>query len=179
VRLPLIRVCRAAFTYRPQHAPPHIPVCLWGYVCALQAGQGRSYKYLLPSVAPLYEFASGLSYTRFNLSIVTPGIITLGAVPSEVCVRVQNLGSVSSPVVVTVFSISHTLTLGPRLVPNRKFIAFDKVALDPTDHVTVSQRLPCVHGTSWLVGTVNWVGGISPGLCAASRCDTIARFASM
>ena len=106
----------------------------WGNSTAMedmsfQAGLGRSYKYLLPSVQPLYEFGAGLSWTSFNMRLPdsTQAPILLSAVTTEVCVHVANTGPSSSPVTVTLFSsfLRGDLSHGaPRLLPNRQLIGF-------------------------------------------------------
>ena len=111
----------------------------WGAATAMddmsfQAGQGRSYKYLRKDVEPLYEFGAGLAYTTFELAAaptttMAAGPIALGPSPSEVCVSVANTGRTGSPVVAMLFAVPVTLSDGPALVPNRKLIKFDKVAV--------------------------------------------------
>ena len=114
---------------------------------SFQAGLGRSYKYLLPSVEPLYEFGAGLSWTCFDTrlpsSIHAP--IMLTAVATEVCVDVTNAGSTSSPVTVTLFSsiLRDDLSqAGPRVLPNRQLVGFT------TAHTTPGQTQQLCLGVS-------------------------------
>ena len=62
---------------------------------SFQAGQGRSYKYLQPSVQPLYEFGSGVSYTTFQLQPDPGTALKLGPEPQKACVAVTNTGAYS------------------------------------------------------------------------------------
>jgi len=94
---------------------------------SFQGGQGRSYKYLLPTVEPLYEFGAGLSYTTFTVTPTTSGTVALTAAATEVCATISNSGGVDSSVVVTLFAVPKTLRTPPRLVPNRKLVDFDKL----------------------------------------------------
>ena len=129
---------------------------LWqwtGQDMSFQAGQGRSYKYLKPSVKPVFEFASGLSYTSFQLQVHDEVPLKLGAVPQKACVTISNTGSRKSPVVITLFSSttrsdlqsSDALALVapestgtvPRLIPNRQLIAFEKLHTTPQQTQTV------------------------------------------
>lgn len=119
---------------------------------SFQAGQGRSYKYLIPSVKPLYEFASGRSYTSFQLQVDPTTQLRLGTTPKNACVTVTNIGSRSSPVVITLFSsitrdeldISNPMNgsitaasnaeshgVAPHLIPNRQLVAFEKIHTTP------------------------------------------------
>ena len=63
---------------------------------SFQAGQGRSYKYLQPSVQPLYEFGSGVSYTTFQLHPDPDTPLKLGPAPQKACVAITNTGSYSA-----------------------------------------------------------------------------------
>lgn len=132
---------------------------------SFQAGQGRSYKYLQPSVKPLYEFASGLSYTTFKLQIEQTNPLVLGPSSTKACVAVSNTGGRPSPVVITLFSsttradlnaedanasvVSETThatsvddtDVGPRLLPNRQLIAFQKVHTTPQQTQTVCMQV--------------------------------------
>jgi beta-glucosidase len=84
---------------------------------SFQAGQGRSYKYLLPSVQPLFEFGAGLSYTTFALTAPPPPTpVSLGPSPSSVCANMKNTGAVASQVVVMLFAVPGKLTNPPTLV---------------------------------------------------------------
>jgi hypothetical protein len=126
----------------------------WGNATAMadmsfQAGQGRSYKYLLPSVKPLYEFAAGLAFTKFSLVVhpaaaaATPLVLTTA--PAQVCVDVTNAGAKASPVVVTLFSSTSRAALTgaapPRLIPNRQLVAFAKEHTAPGEKRTVCMEI--------------------------------------
>eukprot|EP01043_Picozoa_sp_COSAG02_P028760 COSAG02_NODE_1759_length_11042_cov_3.648725_8_plen_194_part_00 len=126
---------------------------------SFQAGQGRSYKYLKPSVKPLFEFASGASYTTFQMQAHDETPLKLGPAPKNVCVAITNTGSRKSPVVITLFSsttrselessnamarsaVAHESTdTAPRLIPNRQLIAFEKVHTTPQQTQTVCMEL--------------------------------------
>ena len=99
---------------------------------SFQAGGGRSYKYLLPSIEPLYEFAAGLSFTSFSLKPTASGAtVALSSAPTPVCVDVTNTGKRASPVVVSLFSAPMKPPAGLRLVPHRQLIGFEKVLTSP------------------------------------------------
>ena len=99
---------------------------------SFQAGGGRSYKYLLPSIEPLYEFAAGLSFTSFSLKPTASGAtVALSSAPTPVCVDVTNTGKRASPVVVSLFSAPMKPPAGLRLVPTRQLIGFEKVLTSP------------------------------------------------
>jgi hypothetical protein len=98
---------------------------------SFQGGGGRSYKYLLPSIQPLYEFAAGLSFTTFSLKPTATAPVVLSAAPTLVCVDVTNTGKRASPVVISLFSAPVKPPAGLRLVPNRQLIAFDKALTSP------------------------------------------------
>jgi hypothetical protein len=108
-----------------------------------QAGLGRSYKYLLPSVVPLYEFGAGLPLgTSFGLAVsagLESSLLALSMVAVQACVDVTNTGARESPVVVTVFAqTTHAeLEAGPALLPNRRLIAFDKQHVNPGQRVSM------------------------------------------
>eukprot|EP01045_Picozoa_sp_COSAG04_P009092 COSAG04_NODE_518_length_13185_cov_3.605609_7_plen_385_part_00 len=128
------------------HASGRLPFTVypesWGNATEMkdmsfQAGQGRSYKYLLPSVKPLFEFASGLSWTNFSLAAADAAEpLKLGASPVPACVSVTNIGTSASPVVITLFSATTRAKLkeAPRLLPNRQLLAFAK------EHTTPGQK---------------------------------------
>ena len=97
---------------------------------SFQAGAGRSYKYLKPSIKPLYEFAAGLSFTTFLLRPASSGVVNVRSAPTTVCVNVTNTGKRSSPVVVSLFSAPITPPVG-HVVPNRQLIAFGKAHTNP------------------------------------------------
>ena len=100
---------------------------------SFQAGQGRSYKYLDPSITPLYEFGAGLSYTTFALAAPAPAPqpLALGPAPGSVCATATNTGARASQVVLLLFAVPGKLVSPPRLVPNRKLVTFAKVPLQP------------------------------------------------
>ena len=122
---------------------------------SFQAGQGRSYKYLKPSVKPLYEFASGTSFTTFVMQAHDEAPLKLGQAPTMACVAITNTGRRKSPVVITLFSSTTRADLessnamdrsvvtlestdtAPRLIPNRQLIAFEKVHTTPQQTQTV------------------------------------------
>ena len=104
---------------------------------SFQAGQGRSYKYLKPSVKPLYEFASGQSFTTFIMQAHDETPLKLGPAPTKACVAITNAGGRKSPVVITLFSSATRADLAPRLIPNRQLIAFEKVHTTPQQTQTV------------------------------------------
>ena len=111
---------------------------------SFQAGQGRSYKYLLPAVKPLYEFAAGLSYSKFSLASAASTPLALGSAPVQACVTVTNSGAEPSPVVVTLFSSTTRADLtgaSPRLIPNRQLIAFDKEHAAPSQKQTLCMEI--------------------------------------
>lgn len=116
----------------------------WGEATAmndmsLQAGQGRSYKYLAKSVSPLYEYGAGLStYANFSMKLAvmqapsTP--IILSSTDSPVCVTITNTANQAAPVVVTAFSATTPAKLTsekPRLLPNRQLVGFERVIALP------------------------------------------------
>jgi len=88
---------------------------------SFQAGDGRSYKYLKKSSAPLWEFGAGLSYTTLA---ITPGqgSFALSSIAASVCTTIKNTGKRGTPVVVTLFSKAQKLRSPPSLLPNKQLI---------------------------------------------------------
>lgn len=75
---------------------------------SMQAGYGRTYRYLQPSIAPLYEFGAGLAYSPIQASNVTfkpmevvrtaAGVKALADTCTEKDALAQPLGSICTKV---------------------------------------------------------------------------------
>ena len=108
---------------------------------SMQAGDGRSYKYLSPSTPPLWTFGSGLSYGELTLAPKTTSAVALSALPTQVCATLVNaVGSPASDVVVTVFARASRSDLvdPPRLLPRKQLVDWWRGAAVPGDGNAVS-----------------------------------------
>jgi hypothetical protein len=109
---------------------------------SLTAGPGRGYRYYKGT--PLFEFGSGLSYTRFNLSLLTMPTASAAKAPTKAAtkakqpqsheyhVQVANVGSRAGTETVQLYFVppaSAASSLGGAPVPMRKLLSFRKLAL--------------------------------------------------